>query len=147
MKKNFFSATLFILAFIVAGTVSCKKSSGNSDSITAIAGTWYVTEWGGYSDTVTMIISTTNKSAIMATIPLAASQGTNWFSGDSVFANIVTVSGGTYNCMGRYEDLNVAYYTKAVLSFTNDNTILTATYSTDPNTGITPPQYVWYKYP
>lgn len=147
MKKSFFSAALLIIAFIVIGGTACKKSSGNSGSITAIAGTWYVTQWGGYTDTVTMVISTINKSAIMATIPLATAQGTNWFAGDTIFTNIVPISGGTYSCTGRYEDLNNAYYTKAVLSFTNNNTVLTANYSTDPNTGITPPQYIWYKYP
>lgn len=135
------SLAVFVIVLI---TSSCKKDSTTPTPVAAIAATWQTGQWGGVSGTVQMVISTSNSDAIMTEISQTASQTTYWNVGDTLFANITPTGNNTYSCIGRFMSKGVAYHTKTQLVFQSNN-MLTANYSTDPVSGITPPQYTWNK--
>ncbi len=134
------------IAVLVIGlvTTSCKKDRTSSSSVATIAGTWKTDQWGGVNGTVQMVINASNSDAIMTVISQNASQITDWNVGDTLFTNITSTGNNTYSCIGRFMSQGIAYHTKTQLMFQSNN-MLTANYSTDPVSGITPPEYTWNK--
>lgn len=139
--KKLIRTSLAVLVIVLI-TSSCKKDSTTTTSVATIAGTWQTGEWGGVSGTVLMVISTSNSDAIMTQISQNASLTTDWNVGDTLFANITSTGNNSFSCIGRFMSKGVAYHTKTQLIFQNNN-MLTANYSPDPVSGITPPQYTW----
>jgi len=147
MKKNFFLISLLsVILFMVS--VSCKKSDDTVDNnLTGLDGLWRTTVFGGVNDTLILSINTTTANGVITYINKKAVADTKFAVNDILFTGIKSSGNSAYTATGTYSygvgSANIGH-TSSTLKM-NSSTILFIQYSPDKVTGISPPDYYYYK--
>lgn len=146
-NKTIFSVSLLSIVLLIA-SFSCKKSDDTVDSdITGLDGLWRTTVFGGVNDTLILSINTTNANGTINYINKKAVADTKFAVNDILFTGIKSTGNSAYTATGTYSygvgSANIGH-TNATLKM-NSSTILFIQYSPDKVTGISPPDYYYYK--
>ena len=128
---------------------SCKKSSSGSsgDDLSGLSGNWQTTVWGGPNDTARSLISNSGTGTL--TYLSSGAMTTNFSVNEVIFTGITSTGTGVYSCTGSYRYTlggnSMLGSTKAIINLQNNNSVFFVHYAEDASTGITPPDYYWYK--
>lgn len=150
--KHFFQSTLVLVLFVIVFG-SCKKSSSEPDNgLSALNGTWQTTVWGGANDTARAAISSSSAAGTLSYLGASAKADSKFSVSDVIYSDIEANGDGTFTCTGTYRYTgtsgsanSLVSTTQATLTLQNGNTTLFAHYTKDAVSGITPPDYYWYK--
>lgn len=145
--KNIFSISLLAIVLLIA-SVSCKKSSDIVDKkVDGLNGLWRTTVFGGENDTLIVSINTTAANGTITYINKKAVEDTKFAVNDILFTSIKSTGNSTYTATGAYSygpgSSNIGH-TSANFKMTG-STVLFVQYSPDQATGISPPDYYYYK--
>ncbi|HVM87273.1 MAG TPA: hypothetical protein VMT76_03730 [Puia sp.] len=144
--RTVFCSTVVLLLFFSFN--ACKKSSSTTtNNLSSINGSWQTTVWGGSNDTAIVNISASSANGTITYLSSGAKSASSFSTGDVIFTNISSTGNSTFSLVGiyRYGSNNSQMgHANGTLTLQNSTTLLVH-YSADPNTGITPPDYYWYK--
>lgn len=152
MKTKFIlSAALFSFLFATIFS-SCSKSSSSpsNNGLSSLNGTWQTTVWGGANDTAKATINSSSATGSLVYLSTGA-QATQFSVGDMIYSNIKATGNNSFSCTGTYRYTAASGATNGTVGTTSavitlqNNTTMYVHYSKDAASGITPPDYYWYK--
>jgi len=146
-NKTIFSVSLLSIVLLIA-LFSCKKSDETVDNdLTGLNGLWRTTVFGGENDTLIVSINTTTANGVITYINKKAVADSKFAVNDILFTGIKSSGNSSYTATGTYRygsgNANIGH-TSATLKMNSSN-ILFVHYSADMSTGISPPDYYYYK--
>ena len=102
MKTKSLFLKTFILAFVVAGLLSCSKSATvkPTPSLASLSGLWSVDSWGGVTNNP--LTFNIDMSTAIGTVTLIGSQPLGWVVGDKLLTGITANSDGSFSATGKY---------------------------------------------
>jgi hypothetical protein len=147
MKAKIYYPFLFFFLFVTM-ICACKKSTttATNNDLTPINGQWQTTVFGGPNDTLNLAISSTTAKGIISYINPGAIAASGFAVNDVLFSNITATSSTTFTAIGtfKYNGNTTTGHANATLTL-NNPTVLFVHYSLDTISGITPPDYYYYK--
>ncbi len=146
-NKTLFSISLLSIVLIIV-SVSCKKSSDTGgNNLTDLNGLWQTTVFGGANDTLILAINPTTANGTITYINTNAAAASKFAVNDILFSSIESLGNASYTTTGtyRYGNGNASIGHASATMKMNSSTVLFVHYSTDQATGITPPDYYYYK--
>ena len=155
MKVKFLPQAIAGCLFFLMIFCSCKKSDSNNNTNTGnnlagLTGSWQTTVWGGANDTARMNIISSGTGTLTY---LNAGAMTTMFSvNDVIYSNIVSTGTNTYSATAHYRYTatggtpnGTTATTTTTFALQNSGTTLYVHPAADAGTGVTPPEYYWYK--